>query len=207
MSFPDMWGEGSALIAISAWGGSDVQFAAATPTIDIDMGEKDFDTISNVRGGKIKKRMPEGDTIITFEGYPVNLDTTSTDVLQRFFTKFASWDVSQPLVADNELLTHNDFRVIILWTQDTTVTTAQGLVPITSEALRFVAKKCELISVKPSFTDNELKWTFKFKVAAHSKTATSGGPFETGGGNDQSNLRWQSGDGAASLVAIGAYTT
>jgi len=208
MAYPDLWGEGTALISISAIGGSDVQFAAAVPSIDIDMGDKEFDMIQNIRGGQMKKRSPEDVTTITFEGYPVNLDTTSTDVIQRFFVKYASWDATQPLAADNELLSFNDFRVIILWTQDLTVTTAQGLVPVGSEALRLIAKKCQLVSVKPSFTDNELKWTFKFKCVAHSKTAASGGPFETGvGGDDQSNLRWQSTSSAATLAAIGVYAT
>lgn len=216
MAFPDSWQEGTALVSIACWNipsgteGVPVQFAAAINTIDIDMGDKDFDTIQTIRGGKLKKQLPEAETIVTFEGYPVELDTTSTDVLQRFFVKSSSWDTTEALDTQaatpvTTALTNNDFRVIILWTESSTPTTAEGLVPSGSEALRFIMKKAQLVSVKPSYTDNELKFTFKFKSAARAKNAYYGGPFVTSGNNDINNIRWQSSDGSTTLAALGAY--
>jgi len=192
MAFPDLWGEGTALIAVAAKGGNDVEFSSAINTIDIDMGDKDFDIIALVRGGRLEKPLPEAETVITFEGYPVNLDTTSTDVIQRFFTKSASWDTTEPLSVSNTRNREN-FRVVILWTEDTSVTSAAAQVPSGSEALRAIFINCRLISVKPTFTDNELKFTFKFKCAPYQKDGSS-------------NITWESSDGSNALSAVGSYS-
>lgn len=193
MAFPDIWGEGTALVAITASGGSDIDFSAVVNSIDIDMGDKDFDSIPTIRGGRVKKQTPEADTTVTFEGYPLDLDTTSTDVLQRFFTTRANWDTSGILSVTNAILKRDNFRVVITWTENTTVSSATALVPTGSEALRFVVIKCQLVSVKPSFTDNELKFTFKFKCAPFQKDGTA-------------NLTWKSSDGTATLTAESSYT-
>ena len=79
MAFPDLWGEGTALVTIAAKGDNDVEFSFVISSIDIDMGDKDFDTIALIRGGRLVKPLPEAETVITFEGYSTNLDTTSTD--------------------------------------------------------------------------------------------------------------------------------
>lgn len=211
MTFPELWGEGTALVDLAYSGATaNIAFAAVVNSIDIDMGDKDFDAVTTIRGGRLKKQTPEAECTITFEGYPVSLDTTGTggqDVWQRFFTKSASWDSTQPLAVDNALLKREDFRVCILWTESTSVTSAAGATTALTEALRFTSKRCQLISVKPSFTDNELKMTFKFKLNPFAKTATLGGKF---GANDaaatQSNLRWESCDVTSNLAALGDYT-
>jgi len=190
MAFPDLWGEGTALVAIAPKGGSDVDFAAAITSIDIDMGDKDFDAIATLRGGRLVKPTPEDVTTITFEGYPVNLDTTSTDVWQRFFTTSSNWTTSDPLSVSNSRNREN-YRVVILWTEDTTVTSATAAV--SSEALRAIFTNCQLISVKPSFTDNELKVTFKFKCAPYDKSGNS-------------NITWESTDGSTGLSALSSYS-
>jgi len=192
MAFPDLWGEGTALVAIAAKGGSDIEFSAAVTSIDIDMGDRDFDSIATLRGGRLVKPTPEGDTTITFEGYPVNLDTSSTDVWQRFFTTSANWDTTEPLSVSASH-SRDNFRVVILWTEDTSVTSAVQQVPQGSEALRAIFTNCRLISVKPSFTDNELKVTFKFKCPPFQKDGTP-------------NITWQSSDGTATLDAVSSYS-
>jgi len=190
-AFPDLWGQGTALIAVTASGGSDINFSADVSSIDIDMGDKDFDSIATTRGGRLHKQTPEADTTITFEGYLTHLDTAEAEAVQRFFTTRSNWDTSEAYDVTNAHLRDN-FRVAILWTEDTAVTLAAGTIPSGSAALRFVAIKCQLFSVKPTFTDNELKWTFKFKTS----------PFQADG---TANLRWQSCDGTPTLDALTAY--
>ena len=222
MAFPDLWGEGTCLISIATWNlpsgtpGVGVTFSAAVNSVDIDMGDKEFETVNLIRGAQLEKWQHEADTVITFEGYPTEMDTTSTDVIQRFLAASANWDLTEPFdtfvdattdSVTNTILSRNDFRVTLLWTDDTTVTSAEGVVPATSAALRAIFKKARLVSVKPSFTDNELKFTFKFRVKTRAKTATLGGPFETGQSNLQANVRWQSNDSSTSLGAMGGYKT
>lgn len=210
MAYPDLWGEGTALVDISiAGGGAGVNFSAAITGLTPDLGDRPMESIHCVRGTKLKTYKPEEDTTIEFEGYPTNLDTTSTDVLQRFFCAWASKDTSQPLQTYNNLMVHNNFRVTILWTKAPGATTAVSQVLSTAmgggEFIRFVAKNCTLISVKPVFTDNELKFTFKFKVCSQAKNTTLGGTFETGATSMTQNLMWQSSDGSTTVIALGNY--
>lgn len=191
MSFPDAWLE-TALVSISAAGGSDIEFASATTSIDIDQGDKEIEGMPNLKGGRIEKWTPETDTTITFEGYFVELDTASnTGIQQLFNTTRASWDVSEPLAVNNSLKRDN-FRVAILWTNDAAATTGFGATAASTDSLRFYIQRARLISAKTSFTDGILKTTFKFKCPAFKKDGTS-------------NVTWQSGDQTA-LVTLGSYT-
>lgn len=66
----DAWME-TCLIAISKIGGSDIQFAALTETVDFDLGEKDIEGVALTNGGRVTKWTAEGDSSITFEAYPL----------------------------------------------------------------------------------------------------------------------------------------
>jgi len=190
MAFPDAWRE-TCLISIAAKGGSDVEFASATETVDIDTGDKDFDVIANLAGGRIEKWTPEAETVITFEGYFLSLDTASNKGIQQLFhTTRANWDTTQPLEVSGSR-ERDLFRVVILWTNDPTATSAAGSTGA-ADSLRLIIENARLISAKTAFTDGILKTTFKFKVVPFQKDGTS-------------NIRWQSAEGTA-LAALGAYT-
>lgn len=193
MAFPSAWTE-TCLVGITAKGQSAVQFVPALETIDIDSGDKDVEYIANLKGGRIEKLTPEGETTITFEGYFVELDTTSSSgMMQLFHTLSTSWDTGEPLDLLSDL-GRDRFRVAIMWTDDTTVTTAEGSAGAgTPHCIRFVARECRLISAKTSFTDGMLKTTFKFKVAPRQKDGAR-------------NIMWESGDGT-SPPTLTAYTT
>jgi len=191
MAFPDAWRE-TALISIAAKGGSDVEFASATETIDIDSGDKDFDMIANLAGGRIEKWTPEGETVITFEGYFLELDTASNAGIQQLFhTTRANWDTTEPLEVTSSR-NRDLFRIAILWTNDATATSGAGSTAPGTDSLRFIIENARLISAKTAFTDGILKTTFKFKVVPFQKDGTS-------------NIKWQSADNTA-LAALGSYT-
>lgn len=197
MTYPDMWGQGTALVAITASGGSDIDFTANISSIDIDMGDKEYETIPTTRGGRLEKRIPEADTIITFEAYMVHLNTNdattgNAEIIQRFFTTRTNWDTSEDYNVTNSR-NRDKFRVVILWTENTTATSATATSPASSEALRFIANGARLVSVKPTFTDNELKFTFKFRVSPYTSSGTG-------------NLQWQATSGTTTLNALAAYT-
>lgn len=194
MANVDMWSE-TALVAISAPAGNDVQFMTITETLDIDIGDKDFDIVASLAGGRLVKFNPQAETTITFEAYPVEAGTDTGSVGKGFFDLLNTPDATQPIsvLVDHTRTKH---RVIILWTDDATITTAEALVPTvgTASGMRIVAADGYFTSAKPSFTDGQLKWTVMFKVPAFDKNAAA-------------NVKVESTDGTADLTAVPSYTS
>jgi len=192
------WSE-TALVAVAYYGNgsetnNDIQFATLTETIDIDMGDKDIDQVPSIAGGRLVKKVPQDITTITFEAYPTDIDVKGgTGLSQLFHTTEANWDASEPLqvtASRNREL----YRIAILWTDDTSVTTANGAVSSGSNAYRIVFAHCYCTSMKPSFTDGVLKFTLSFKVPAFNP-------------NGVANIMEQSTDGSASLNALNTYNS
>jgi len=184
------WSE-TALVTITKIGGSDVEFAALTETIDIDLGDKDVDQVVNVGGGRFVKKTPQDITTVTFEGYPVDIDSTAgTGVSQMF--EGGTWDTTEPLQAlasrGRDL-----FRLTILWTDDTAVTSATGATAVATNSYRIIFAQAWMSSMKPSFTDGVLKFTFSFKCPAFNPKGIA-------------NINEQSAD-ATALVILNSYST
>ena len=325
----DAWME-TALIGISIIGSEEVQFSSIVETADFDIGEKDIEGLALVNGGRVTKHIPEGDSSITFEVYPmeagagegffdllhgnedvvsgVTTATTSNklvDSSESFTTQgvrigdriknitdttyatvtaidsattlsvsaniFASGEsytisrgvrivtgtttstTSNKLVDSSEVFTNRiatgdkvrnttdnteayvtaidnattlslssnimasgeDYiiseapqrvinnrvrekaRVLVLWTDKTSPTKASEAIANTLNAFRIGYANGYFSSVKPSFTDGNLKFTVTYKCAAFNKSGTANVMMEScaaGGGDD-------------SLPAIADYTT
>ncbi len=184
------WSE-TALVTITKLDGSNVEFAALTETIDIDMGDKDVDQIANVGGGRMVKKTPQDVTTLTFEGYPVDIDSAGgTGVSQMF--EGGVWDTTEPMVAYSSL-GRDLFRIAILWTDDTAATSGAGSTSAGTNSYRITFAHCWMNSMKPSFTDGILKFTFSFKCPAFNPKGTA-------------NIREESGD-ATALPTLSAYDT
>ena len=82
---------------------------------------------------------------------------------------------------------------MVLWTDDTTVTSATDATTGSYDGMRFVLKNGYVTSAKPSFTDGVLKYTVSMKFPAFAKDGTANGLIE-------------STDGSAVLAAVAAYT-
>jgi hypothetical protein len=194
----DVWSE-TALVAISAQAGTNVQFACMTETVDIDMGDKDFDVIAGLCGSRMVKFNPQDVTEVTLEAYPLQAGTlgfTTATTGTGFFDLMNTVDASQPLVVPADR-TRTPYRIAIMWTDNTSLTdaTAQVVSP-TNTAMRFVAAGGYFTSVKPSFTDKVLKFTVVYKVP----------PFDSAG---SANVKLESVSGAttATLTALASYTS
>lgn len=190
----DSWSE-TALISISAQGGSDVQFACLTETVDVDIGDKDFDVINTLCGGRLVKFNPQEPTSITLEAYPLEAGTATGTTGTGFFDLMHTVDSSQPqqISVDHE---RNKYRMAILWTDKSSATSAtEALTTASSQSgLRVVAADGYITSVKPSFTDGVLKFNVVFKVPAFDKSKSA-------------NVKMESTDGTADLDALTAYTS
>lgn len=194
----DTWSE-TALVSIAAQGGTDVKFGCITETVDIDFGDKDFDVISTLCGGRLVKFNPQEPTSITLEAYPLDAGTTGFTTATTgagFYDLMTTYDATQPVLfpVDHN---RNKFRVAIMWTDSTTITdAASAVVTPTNNAMRVVAADGFFTSVKPSFTDGLLKFTVTYKVPPFDKNASA-------------NIKVESISGAATatLTALASYTS
>jgi hypothetical protein len=196
VSVPDTWSE-VAKVAIAAQAGSDIHFDSLTETVDIDMGDKDFDVISTLSGGRMVKFTPQEPTTITLEAYPVQAGTSgTTGTGTGFYDLMNTQDTSQPVVVSADRV-RNKYRIAVMWTNDVTSTTyaESQVVSPTYAMLRVVAADGYFTSVKPSFTDGVLKFTIVYKVP----------PFDKSG---VANIKIESLDGSATatLTALASYT-
>jgi hypothetical protein len=196
VSVPDTWSE-VAKVAIAAQAGSDVHFDSLTETVDIDIGDKDFDVISTLSGGRLIKFTPQEPTTITLEAYPVQAGTNTGTTGTGFFDLVHTVDTSQPIVVSVDRV-RSKYRIAIMWTNDVTSTTyaESQVVSPTYAMLRVVASDGYFTSVKPSFTDGVLKFTVVYKVP----------PFDKSG---VANIKIESLDGSATatLTALASYTS
>ena len=196
----DIWSE-VALVGISAQAGTDVKFHSITETVDIDIGDKDFDVIATLAGGRLVKFNPQEATTITLEAYPVDAATegfTTATTGAGFFDLMNTYDTAQPLVIAADR-TRNKHRIAIMWTDDTSITDATAQViagPAGKDAMRVVAADGYFTSVKPSFTDGLLKFTITYKVP----------PFDKDG---SANIKIESVSGGTTftMTALASYTS
>jgi hypothetical protein len=191
---PDTWSE-VCKVAVSAQGGSDVQFASITETVDIDIGDKDFDVVSTIRGGRLVKFTPQEPTEITLEAYPLEAGTDTGTTGKGFFDLVHTADATQPVSISFDRA-RNKYRVAILWCTDDTKNPNDQIGSPTAAAMRVIAADGYFTSVKPSFTDGVLKFTVKYKVPPFDKSANA-------------NVKIESIDGssAATLGTSATYTT
>ena len=169
-------------------GTTDMSISPITETIDISQGDKPVEHIATLSGGRLRKPLPEEDTEITFEGYPIAIgdkDATSQDGLDLFF--HGGTDTVAPFSVSSSL-TRTVFTVTIMFT-DGTATSATSSVLSGNYALRYNFANCDMVSCKPSFTDGVLKATYTFKCAPRNKSGTS-------------NITEESTDGTASMPTI-----
>ena len=183
------WSE-TCLIGITEKGGSEIQFASLIETVDVDMGDKDVEVIANLKGGRVIKKVPQGEITITFEGYPILTNSTTPKGFSELFHSPETWDTTEPLQVSGSLR-RDLYRVSILWSTGSE-TTASAASTASSTALRFVAANCYCTQWKPSFTDGILKATLAFKLAPFNRIGVS---------------QWieQSTDGTTVLAQLGDY--
>jgi len=184
-----------ALIEVYAKGGTAYQFATITEEVTPAQGDKDGESIVLVNGGRLWKRTPEGDFEITLKIYPLDTrQANSMDLSQGFQNTDDAWDAAEAY-SDVNTRNREDFRVAILWTDDTTATTASGTTAVGKLARRLVFTQAYMTAYKDSFDDKVVSAEVTFKGPAFNKSGTG-------------NVTRQSAKdgGAAGLSALGAYS-
>ena len=180
---PDAWNE-TFLITVMKKGGSAQDYRALITTYDISGGDKDFASIANAKGGRIKNFSVQTDYEITLEGY-----ATQAGNGEGFFDlqNAGTADATQPLSfpTDHD---RSEFLLSIMHTTDSSSTSAVSASTQNERALRDTFKNGHFTSVNQSFTDNICKFTLKFKSAPFDKDASSNVTFESTDGSATSPL-------------------
>jgi len=187
----DTFGEGSTYLSIAKKNGSDINFKAIIETIDISGGAKGFDSIATIAGGRLKKHTPQEDIEITLEGYAVEVGSTSTTG-NGFYDLMHSQDTTQPLSISTDY-SRNEYRMVILATDNTSQTDAVSATSSGDDAMRYVFQNGHFTNVTASFTDGVWKFSITYKVT----------PFDK---NKNSNVTYESTDGSTILTAVDSYT-
>ncbi len=190
----DTWSE-TALVAITAQGGAATEFQALTETIDVDIGDKDFDVIATLAGGRLVKFTPQEPTSITLEAYPVEAGTDTGTTGKGFFDLMNTVDASQPVVIPVDR-TRTPYRIALMWTDASSITADGQVITPTNDALRVVAADGYFTSVKPSFTEGVLKFTITYKVPPFDSAAAANVKIESIGGS-----------ATATMTALASYTS
>lgn len=190
----ETWSE-TALVSICKAGGTDIEYYTITSSIEITIGDKDVDFLPMLKGSRLASFKPQGDTEVTLELYPVEAGTSAGSTGTGVFDLLNTVDSSQPISVNNDR-TRTKVRMTVLWTDDTTVTSAISAINLNQIGLRMIAKNGYIISATPSgaMTPNDpLKWTVKFKCGAFDK-------------NGDSNVEFQSTNGTATMTMTSSYS-
>jgi len=176
---PDAWTE-TFLVSIMQKSGTAVEFPAIITTYDISGGDKDFQSIANAKGGRIKNFSVQTDYEITLEGFATEAgDGAGFFDLQNPDPDGATTsDTTQPLSfpVDHSRI---QYLLCIQHTTDTAATSAIAETTTEERALRDTFKNGHFTMVNQSFTDGICKFTVKFKSAPFDKDASSNVTFES----------------------------
>lgn len=161
-----------ALVEVQARSGTAYQFATITEEITPNQGDKDGESIVTTAGGRLWKRTPEGDFEVTLKIYPLDTRQASgNDLSQGFSNTDNNWDTSEPF-SDRNTRNREDFRVAVLWTDDTSITIASATVGAGSLARRLSFTQAFMTSYKESFDDKTLSAEVTFKGPAFNRAGT-----------------------------------
>jgi len=159
--------------------------------VTINRGERGYESMALLNGGRIPKFTPEADTELTMTVYPATALTASGSFDQLFNR---TYDTTEPISSTNTLF-RNKYQVVVLWTDNENQTTADGAVPAGNAALRYTLKNGYITKAAPQefATDGVLGYEVTFKFSAFNKSAVG-------------NVTIESSDGQNQLAAVSNYT-
>lgn len=184
---PDAWTE-TFVITVMPKGGTALDYRALVTTYDISGGDKDFTSMANAGGGRIKNFSAQTDYEITLEGYATQVGSSNGFYgLQHSGTTLGDQPLIVPVDHDR-----TQYLLSIMHTTDTSATSAIDEFTVDTaggdRAMRDTFKNGHFTSVNQSFTDGICKFTLKFKAAPFDKSAGVNVTFEsTDGAADADN--------------------
>ena len=177
-----------------------VEGLGARDSLELPSYTRGFESIATMSQGRIYKYLPDEDGELSFSMYPIDMNLYNNS-LDKFFI-----GVATPITSDGASTssqnTHNryNYRVTILFTNDTTVGTATEAVNTANVANTYARRlsvaECQFVEYKQSMSDGLLKADVTFKVPPFDSSADGNYLYESLSGGETSELS-----------ALTAYTT
>ena len=168
----------TSLISITALDGTAMNFSAIIETIDISDGEKGYDSIATISGGRLKKFNPQEDVEVTIEGYAVEAGTDSGATGLGFYDLQNSQDTSQPISISVDRV-RTEYQLAVMCTDNAAQTTAVATTTSTDKAMRWTFENGHFTKVDASFTDKVWKFSITFKCPPFNKSGTANYTYES----------------------------
>lgn len=183
----DMWQE-RALVTLREYNTAvAIEFWGKTDDLKLSGGGRKISIKNLLNGGNLVKFDPQEIIEAVTQVYPLEVDeglaismgTTNPTV--------------QPLgTGVPNSLNRINFRLAIMWTDETTLTSAEAATTSTNKAFRFVLTNCYSRNPIPTFDDKELKHSLELEAAPFKASLTTGMP--------DGNLTIESTDGTVDKV-------
>ncbi len=158
----DFWQE-KVLVSIAEKNGSDISFQAYLEELStMGFGNRPMDLIPLLNQGYLMKFGPEEKTEITMKGRFVGAHGASVNKL--FFGEVTYTSGGYYMIT-SETYTRKLYRVVILYTTKTDMTSATDEVPAGYEGERYVFANGVLTANNLSFSDREFTCEFTFEFA------------------------------------------
>lgn len=189
-----------AFVTITKKGGNDKDFHALLDEIGFSGGDKDFDATALMNGGRIRVRSNQEPYEFTGTLYPTGPTSdpgASTDPrgIMEFFHGSSDTGDNDSHFKYEASHTRDDFRVAVMFTNDTSVTSAVDSVSGSSkQAYRYVQTDAHLVSAEPSFDDQVLTVEVTFRSAPFDETASP-----------NAYVEGYTGDSSDTMSSLGSY--
>jgi len=166
------------------------EFKTYTRDISIKYGAKDGEGVMTLSGGRIWKYTPEGDSEITIGLYALKgVDDPNAIPLFAGYNN----DLVDPIQVTNTS-TRYKVRLAIMWTTDTTATSANGTTAADKPWRRVYFNNARITNFEEDFsTDELLKGTLTLKVPPYDASGTG-------------SITWESSDGTGAATDLSTYT-
>jgi hypothetical protein len=167
-------------------------------TLDLKLGKRDVEFEPTLSCGRVYKEIPDDTTEINFDLFLRDTALARGNLDTFFYGNTEAGSDPRSYTAEN---TRDMFRLVVLFTNDTTVSDPSGAIGATLtgvSARRWIFADAHFTDYAPSFTDGILKASCGFKVPYSD---------ETGARNIKYESTWNTTNSNGQLAALGQYTT
>lgn len=195
--FTDIAWQERLFVAIAEKGGSDLDFESRTNEVNVyGDGEKEVEGQPLMNGGRLTELSAQGDFTMEMTVYKTGATAEEQSGLSSIY--HGSGDQKADTTGQYEYetsLVRPDVRVVLLWTDDETVTSAVDSIQSGKRAYRVIATGAKLTGYDPNFDDETLKAEVTFTIP----------PFDVQG---DSRLREQemTTESTTELASLSSYT-
>jgi len=176
----------TSLLSITRKDGTDRDFSAIIESWSVSGGEKGFESIPTISGGRLKKFSPQEDVEVKIEGYALEMGTDTGTTGLGWYDLMHTEDTSLPTSISVDR-TREEFRIVLMNTDNSSQATATAVTVSLDKALKMTFQNGHFTNVETDFGDKVVKFSITFKCPAFNSSGSA-------------NVTYESTDGTADKV-------